>query len=225
MNNQQNTESNNDNANNPIHINEYQQPQKENNTEKDTNAKLEQNKHTHKKTTDKINTGNQNNENDNNNTINNDKHTTQTKNVTTRKKKQNNNTNKEYTIHKEPPQLNDDNFLVIENTSKSKTKSNQNIQNNPNNITVIPETPLDQQNQCEENIRFLSPSLITTTNITKATPTPINTSPPTRNDIDELHQLTIQPKPEHLTEAKKTATQLRKKLHIGSRKVLQTRTI
>ena len=92
-------------------------------------------------------------------------------------------------------------------------KSNQNIQNNPNNITVIPETPLDQQNQYEENIKFLSPSLITTTNITKATPTPINTSPPTRNDIDErlkLHQLTIQTKPEHLTEAKKTATQLQK---------------
>ena len=102
---------------------------------------------------------------------------------------------------------------MTDNTKKSKTKPNQNIQNNPNNITVIPETPLDQQNQYEENTEFLSPSLITKTNITTATPTPIDTSTPTRNYIDErlkLHQLTIQPKPEHLTEAKKTATQLQK---------------
>ena len=44
MNNQQNTEFNNDNSNNQIHINEHQQPQKENNTILEENKQQQQKK-------------------------------------------------------------------------------------------------------------------------------------------------------------------------------------
>ena len=133
-------------------------------------------------------------------------------NITTRKKQKQNN-NQEFTIHKEPPEFNDNNFPEIQNAVTTKTNSNQNTQNNTDNITVIPETPMEQQNEYEDNIEFLSPSVVTKKNTSDATPTPIDTSTPITNDIHErlkLHQLTIQPETEHLTRAKKTVSQLHK---------------
>lgn len=72
---------------------------------------------------------------------------------------------------------------------------------------------MEQQKEYEDNIEFLSPSVVTKKNTSDATPAPIDTSTPITNDIHErlkLHQLTIQPKTEHLTRAKKTVSQLHK---------------
>ena len=80
------------------------------------------------------------------------------------------------------------------------------------NITIIPETPTEklQQQQNEELIDFLSPSLVSKTILTNSTPQPVHTSTPNKqNDIEELlelHQLKIQPQQQHLTKAKKWLT-------------------
>ena len=105
-------------------------------------------------------------------------------NITTRKKQKQNN-NQEFTMQKEPPEFNDNNFPEIQNAVTTKTNSNQNTQNNTDNITVIPETPMEQQNEYEDNIEFLSPSVVTKKNTNDATPTPIDTPTPITNDIDE----------------------------------------
>ena len=93
-------------------------------------------------------------------------HPPQVQNITT--KKQNNN-NKEYIMHKEPPKLNDKNFPEIKNTI-AKTSTNANRQSKLYITTVIPKTPIEQQQQNEETIEFLSPSLVSKTTLTNSTP-------------------------------------------------------
>lgn len=78
---------------------------------------------------------------------------------------------------------------------------------NSYSIIVIPETLMEelQQNQNEESIDFLFPSVVSKT--TNSTPQPLDTSTPNKEDnIDtrlELHQIKLQPKEHHLTQAKK----------------------
>ena len=87
----------------------------------------------------------------------------QSQNITTRKKQ---NSDKECNMHNEPPKLNDENFPVITNTNK---------QLNSYNITVIPETRIEQQ-QNEETKEFLLPSVVSTNKFTNSTPEPLDTS-------------------------------------------------
>ena len=79
-------------------------------------------------------------------------------------------------MHKDPPTLNDENFPGI--TCKK-------TQSNANNITIIPETPIEQQQQNEETIKFLSPPIISKTTLTNSTPQPLNTSTPNKDNDKE----------------------------------------
>ena len=114
----------------------------------------------------------------------------------------------EYKIDTNPPEFNDDNYPEIQKVPKS-TKTTHQTMSNSYSITVIPETPMEelQQNQNEESIDFLSPSLVSKTTITNSTPQPLDTSTPNKEDnIDarlELHQIKLQPKEHHLTQAEK----------------------
>ena len=104
-------------------------------------------------------------------------------------------------MRKEPSKLNDKKFPVI---------TNINIQSNSYNITVIPETPIEQQEQNEETPEFLSHSVVSKTTPTNSTPQPRDTSTPVK-EIEEglkLYQLTLQPKKEHLREMTKLVTKL-----------------
>lgn len=80
---------------------------------------------------------------------------------------------------------------------------------NSYSIIVIPETLMEelQQNQNEESMDFLFPSVVSKTTMTNSTPQPLDTSTPNKEDnIDtrlELHQIKLQPKEHHLTQAKK----------------------
>ena len=80
---------------------------------------------------------------------------------------------------------------------------------NSYSIIVIPETLMEelQQNQNEESIDFLFPSVVSKTTMTNSTPQPLDTSTPHKEDnIDtrlELHQIKLQPQQPHLTQAKK----------------------
>ena len=48
-------------------------------------------------------------------------------------------------IDKEPPKLNEENFPKIQNTQKQKTTTNTHTAaSNLNNITVIPESPIEE---------------------------------------------------------------------------------
>ena len=178
---QDNTESDNEHNTNHINrTNEQQENNKTNQKEKDN----DQTNHTLNKDIQNIN------------------NKPPTQNVTTRKKQKHNN-NQELIIHKDPPDFDKNNFPEL----------TQDKQKNTDNTTIILETPIEQQNEYEGNIEFLLPPLITKKITKNATPAPIYTSTPILNDIDErmnLHQLTIQPKPEHLTRAKKTVNQLHK---------------
>ena len=97
-----------------------------------------------------------------------------------------------------PPDLNDENYPTIQKQTKP-TKTSQQKTVNSYNITVIPETPIQELQQNENSISFLSPSLVTAQ--------PLDTSTPSKDsDIEtrlELHQVKLQPKEQHLTQAKK----------------------
>ena len=88
-------------------------------------------------------------------------HPLQAQNIATRKKQNTYNNNEEYTMHKDPPTLNDENFPEITCTK---------TQSNANNIAIIPETPIEQQQRNEETIKFLSPPIISKTTLTNSTP-------------------------------------------------------
>ena len=100
-------------------------------------------------------------------------------------------------MRKEPPKLNDKKFPVI---------TNINIQSNSYNITVIPETPIEQQQQNEETAEFLSHSVVPKTTPTNSTPQPRDTFTPVK-EIEEglkLYQLTLQPKKRTFERSDKT---------------------
>lgn len=64
---------------------------------------------------------------------------------------------------------------------------------NSYSITVIPETLMEelQQNQNEESIDFLFPSVVSKTTMTNSTPQPRDTSTPNKEDnIDTRMELT-----------------------------------
>ena len=126
-------------------------------------------------------------------------------NITTRKK-QNHTNNQEYKMDTNPPDLNDENYPTIQKQTKP-TKTSQQKTVNSYNITVIPETPIQELQQNENSISFLSPSLVTKTTMASTTAQPLDTSTPSKDsDIEtrlELHQVKLQPKEQHLTQAKK----------------------
>ena len=111
-----------------------------------------------------------------------------------------------------PPDLNDENYPTIQKQTKS-TKTSQRKPINSYNITVIPETPIEELQQDEDSISFLSPSIVTKT-VASTTPQPLDTSTPSKDsDIEtrlELHQIKLQPKEQHLTQAKKVVENLEK---------------
>ena len=126
-------------------------------------------------------------------------------NITTRKK-QNHTNNQEYKMDTNPPDLNDENYPTIQKQTKP-TKTSQQKTVNSYNITVIPETPIQELQQNENSISFLSPSLVTKTTMASTTAQSLDTSTPSKDsDIEtrlELHQIKLQPKEQHLTQAKK----------------------
>ena len=126
-------------------------------------------------------------------------------NITTRKK-QNHTNNQEYKMDTNPPDLNDENYPTIQKQTKP-TKTSQQKTVNSYNITVIPETLIQELQQNENSISFLSPSLMTKTTMASTTAQPLDTSTPSKDsDIEtrlELHQVKLQPKEQHLTQAKK----------------------
>ena len=79
-------------------------------------------------------------------------------------------------MHKDPPTLNDENFPRITCTK---------TQSDANNITIIPETPIEQQQQNEETIKFLSPLIISKTTLTNSTSQPLSTSTPNKDNDKE----------------------------------------
>ena len=82
---------------------------------------------------------------------------------------------------------------------------------NSYNITIIPETLIEELQQSEDSISFLSPSLVTKTSTTLQ---PLDTSPPSNNSYIEtrleLHQIKLQPKDQHQTQAKKVVNNFEK---------------
>ena len=86
-----------------------------------------------------------------------------------------------------PSDFNDENYPIIQKQNKL-TKTTQQPMVNSYNITIIPETLIEELQQSEDSISFLSPSLVTKTSTTLQ---PLDTSPPSNNnDIEtrlELH--------------------------------------
>ena len=133
-------------------------------------------------------------------------------NITTREK-QNHINNQEYKMDTNPPDFNDGNYPTIQKQTKPTKTTKQPIVNSYN-ITVIPETPIEELQQSEDSISFLSPSLVTKTTMASTTPQPLDTSTPSKDsDIErrlELHQIKLQPKDQHLSQAKKVVDNLQK---------------
>ena len=146
----------------------------ETNQDKKQQGKINTNINTHSTNTTKENTKKTKKENKGHN------EKIQTQNITTRKK-QNNKNNQEYTMHKERPKLNDENFPEIQNKPKQTSTTHQTLSNSYN-ITIIPETPIEKlhQQQNEEPIDFLSPSLVLKTTLTNSAPQPIDISTPNK---------------------------------------------
>ena len=96
-----------------------------------------------------------------------------------------------------PPDFNDENYPIIQKQTKL-TKTTQQPIVNSYNITMIPETPIEELQQSEDSISFLSPSLVTKTTMASTTPQPLDTSTPSKDsDIEtrlKLHQIKLQPK-------------------------------
>ena len=117
-------------------------------------------------------------------------------NITTRKK-QNDINNQEYKMDTNPPDFNDENYPTTQKQTKPTKTTKQPIVNSYN-ITVIPETPIEELQQSEDFISFLSPSLVTKTTMASTTPQPLDTSTPSKDsDIEtrlKLHQIKLQPK-------------------------------
>ena len=105
-----------------------------------------------------------------------------------------------------PPDFNDEKYPIIQKQTKPTKRTQQPIVNSYN-ITITPETPIEELQQIEDSISFLSPSVITKTTMASTTPQPLDTSTPTKDsDIEtrlELHQIKLQLKDQHLKQAKK----------------------
>ena len=105
-----------------------------------------------------------------------------------------------------PSDFNNENYPIIQKQTKL-AKTTQQPRVNSYNITMIPETPIEELQQSEDSISFLSPSLVTKTTMASTTPQPLDTSTPTKDsDIEtrlELHQIKLQLTDQHLKQAKK----------------------
>ena len=96
-----------------------------------------------------------------------------------------------------PSDFNNENYPIIQKQTKLAKTTQQPIVNSYN-ITMIPETPIEELQQSEDSISFLSPSLVTKTTMASTTPQPLDTSTPSKDsDIEtrlKLHQIKLQPK-------------------------------
>ena len=96
-----------------------------------------------------------------------------------------------------PPDFNDENYPTTQKRTKPTKTTKQPIVNSYS-ITVIPETPIEELQQSEDFISFLSPSLVTKATMASTTPQPLDTSTPSKDsDIEtrlKLHQIKLQPK-------------------------------
>ena len=112
-----------------------------------------------------------------------------------------------------PSDFNDENYPIIQKQNKL-TKTTQQPMVNSYNITVIPETLIEELQQSQDSITFPSPSLVTKTTMASTTLQPLDTSTPSNDSYIEtrleLHQIKLQPKDQHQTQAKKVVDNLEK---------------
>ena len=80
-----------------------------------------------------------------------------------------------------PSDFNDQNHPIIQKQTKL-TKTTQQPMVNSYNITIIPETLIEELQQSEDSISFVSPSLVAKTSTTLQ---PLDTSPPSNNSYIE----------------------------------------
>ena len=107
-------------------------------------------------------------------------------------------------IDNNPPSNNDQEFSKLETQPGT---------SNSYNITIIPETPIEELQQ-QSGKTFQSPSLIPTTNFTNSAPQPVDFSIPNKtNDTDErieIHQIKIEAQQHQQSQAIKLIDQLQK---------------